>query len=102
MQTLSRTIATCALLALGACAGVPKPALKTTEFMCNDGGFTLRTQGDAAEITLSGMRFALPDSFRQGETIVLSCSILTLTLEGAAAHVAMEGRPYLVQCRPRP
>ena len=102
MQTLSRAIATCALLALGACAGVPKPTLKTTEYLCEEGGFTLRTQGNAAEITLNGMHFALPDSVRQGETTVLSCSILTLTLEGTAAHVAMEGRPYLVQCRPRP
>ncbi len=102
MQALSRAIATCALLVLGACAGVTKPPLQTTEYVCNEGGFTLRTQGDAAEITLNGMHFALPDSVRQGDTTVLSCSMLTLTLEGATAHVAMEGRPYLAQCRPRP
>ena len=102
MQALIRAIATCVLLALGACAGVTKPLLKTTEYVCNDGGFTLRTQGDAAEITLNGMHFALPDSVRQGDTTVLSCSMLTLTLEGATAHVAMEGWPYLAQCRPRP
>lgn len=101
MQTLSRVIATCAVLALGACAGVPRPSLKTTEYLCNEGGFTLRTHDDAAEITLNGMQFALRDSVRQGEATVLSCSMLTLTLEGAAAHVAMEGRPYLMQCRPR-
>ncbi len=102
MQALSRTIATCVLLALGACAGVTKPPLKTTDYVCNEGDFTLRTQGDSAEITLNGMHFALTDSVRQGDTTVLSCSMLALTLEGTTAHVAMEGRPYLAQCRPRP
>lgn len=94
--------ATCAVLALGACAGISEPPLLATEYVCAEGGFTLRTRGDAAEIILNRMHFALPDVVRQGATTVLSCSMLTLTQEGGVARVDMEGRPYLAQCRPRP
>jgi len=100
MQALSRALAACALLALGACGGVSRQPLQTTEFTCADGGFTLRNDGSTAEIILNGMHFTLSDVTRQGDTTVLSCSILTLTLEGGVARIDMEGRPYLGQCRP--
>ena len=100
MQAVNRALLFCSMV-LGGCAGVPAPLVQTTDYVCAQGGFSLHTRGDAAEITINGMHFALIDIVRQDDTTVYRCSMLTLTRRGDLADVEMEGQPYLGQCRPR-
>lgn len=99
---MRKTSALSLLLLVAGCAPLVPVPPAATHYVCDGGkGFSLRTQGEQAEIEINGMHFGLHAEPAADGGSDYVCGMLTLRRAGDGLRVEMEGRPYLEACRPR-